>query len=111
MAVNSSSDSSDISLDGLEQQEAKQRMLDWLQHKGCGRERVNYKLRDWLFARQRYWGEPFPIIFPEGTQVSPRLPFGRHSSACVAHLFLLASASAKWQSPLGLSRWGLCSKA
>lgn len=72
VAVNSSSQSEDISLDGLPQQEAQQRMLAWLQRTGRGQAQVNYKLRDWLFARQRYWGEPFPIIFPEGSQVSLR---------------------------------------
>ena len=69
--MNSSIESGEVSLDGLAQQEAQERMLAWLQSTGCGREQVNYKLRDWLFARQRYWGEPFPIIFPEASQVCP----------------------------------------
>ncbi len=49
-------------LDGLGVDAAKQRMIAWLQEKGAGQARVQYKLRDWLFSRQRYWGEPFPIV-------------------------------------------------
>jgi leucyl-tRNA synthetase len=50
-------------LDGLEVEAAKSKMIDWLEKKGHGTRKINYKLRDWLFSRQRYWGEPFPIIF------------------------------------------------
>ncbi|HZY89238.1 MAG TPA: class I tRNA ligase family protein, partial [Gemmataceae bacterium] len=49
-------------LNGLEVADAKRKMTDWLESKGLGQRRVNYKLRDWLFSRQRYWGEPFPIL-------------------------------------------------
>ncbi len=49
-------------LNGLQVEEAKARMIDHLVEKGIGRRKVNYKLRDWLFSRQRYWGEPFPIL-------------------------------------------------
>ncbi|MCL4741245.1 MAG: leucine--tRNA ligase [Phycisphaerales bacterium] len=52
-------------LDGLHVAEAKRRTIDWLENKGIGRRRVNYRLRDWLFSRQRYWGEPFPIVWDE----------------------------------------------
>jgi len=60
-AVNSAND--EVSLNGLPTPEAKRRIIDWLERTGRGARKVNYKLRDWLFSRQRYWGEPFPIVF------------------------------------------------
>ncbi len=60
-AVNSAN--GEISLDGLEVAAAKAAMTDWLTAKGFGRAEVQYRLRDWLFSRQRYWGEPFPIVY------------------------------------------------
>ena len=52
-------------LNGLEKADAIGVICDWLEERGCGRRTVTYKLRDWLFSRQRYWGEPFPIVFDE----------------------------------------------
>ncbi|MDP1821347.1 MAG: leucine--tRNA ligase [Acidimicrobiales bacterium] len=52
-------------LDGLAIAEAKARIIDWLEEQGRGSRTVTYKLRDWLFSRQRYWGEPFPIVYDE----------------------------------------------
>src|SRR6266540_4145808 len=52
-------------LDGLPVAEAKRRIVDWLVEHGAGRAEVTWKLRDWLFSRQRYWGEPFPIVYDE----------------------------------------------
>jgi leucyl-tRNA synthetase len=60
-AVNSSN--AEIALDGLPTAEAKQQITVWLESKGLGQKTVNFKLRDWLFSRQRYWGEPFPILW------------------------------------------------
>jgi len=53
-------------LNGLPTSEAKARVIDWLEERGLGKGSVNYKLRDWLFSRQRYWGEPFPIVWRDG---------------------------------------------
>ncbi len=60
-AVNSAGN--DVSLDGLGVDDAKQRITQWLDAQGIGNRKVNFKLRDWTFSRQRYWGEPFPIVF------------------------------------------------
>ncbi len=55
-----------VSIDGLRVDDAKRKMIAWLEANDCGQAKVNYKLRDWLFSRQRYWGEPFPLIFVDG---------------------------------------------
>ena len=56
-------------LNGLSVEDARPAMIKWLEEKGCGRAKTQYKLRDWLFSRQRYWGEPFPVIhWEDGTQ-------------------------------------------
>jgi leucyl-tRNA synthetase len=58
-------------LNGLGVEEAKCKMIDWLERQGLGVRKVNYKLRDWLFSRQRYWGEPFPILHEVDARGTP----------------------------------------
>ena len=50
-------------LNGLEVKDAKQKIIEYLEEKGIGKKKVNYKLRDWVFSRQRYWGEPIPLVW------------------------------------------------
>ncbi len=49
-------------LNGLNKEEAIKKMIEWLEEKGLGKKQVNYRLREWIFARQRYWGEPIPVV-------------------------------------------------
>lgn len=65
VAVSSACESLDIN--GKTTDDAKQAIAAWLAEKNAGGPKVNYKLRDWLFARQRYWGEPFPVVYKEGS--------------------------------------------
>jgi leucyl-tRNA synthetase len=58
-------------LDGLRMDDARKKIIDWLESKKLGERKVNYKLRDWLFSRQRYWGEPFPIVHLEDGTIQP----------------------------------------
>lgn len=62
-AINSANDG--ISLNGLGVAEAKAKITEWLTARGIGEGTVNFRLRDWLFSRQRYWGEPFPVVYDE----------------------------------------------
>lgn len=63
IACNSKND--EVSFDGLNTEQAIQTAIDWLNNKGIGQAKTQFKLRDWLFSRQRYWGEPIPIMFFE----------------------------------------------
>ena len=55
-------------VDGMNKEDAINKMIEWLESKGIGKKKINYKLREWIFARQRYWGEPIPVIhYEDGT--------------------------------------------
>lgn len=67
--VNSSNQTVGIDINGLSKQQGIKKVIAWLEAQGIGEAKVNYKLRDWLFSRQRYWGEPFPIIHWEDGEI------------------------------------------
>jgi len=68
--VNSSSEETGLDINGLNKAAGIQKTVDWLGERGLGKATDNFKLRDWLFSRQRYWGEPFPVIHWEDGEVT-----------------------------------------
>jgi leucyl-tRNA synthetase len=67
--INSASGEKGISINGLDKEKGIKTIIDWLEKQAIGKATVNYKLRDWLFSRQRYWGEPFPVIHWEDGEI------------------------------------------
>jgi leucyl-tRNA synthetase len=67
--INSSNDRSGLNINGLRKDDGISKTIRWLVDKGYGEKTVNYKMRDWLFSRQRYWGEPFPVIHWEDGEI------------------------------------------
>jgi len=72
--INSSSSVTGLNINGLSSKQGASKVLDWLDSTGQGKKMVNYKLRNWLFARQRYWGEPFPVIYSDETGETVPIP-------------------------------------
>jgi leucyl-tRNA synthetase len=68
--INSSDRSTGIDLNGLNKEAGIEKITKWLELKNMGWAKINYKLRDWLFSRQRYWGEPFPVVHWEDGEIS-----------------------------------------
>ncbi|MFO7370070.1 MAG: leucine--tRNA ligase [Bacteroidales bacterium] len=67
--INSASEATGLSINGLSKEQGIQKVINWLQERQIGKATTNYKLRDWLFSRQRYWGEPFPVIHWEDGEI------------------------------------------
>jgi leucyl-tRNA synthetase len=69
--VSVNSESCDFAIEGMNSEDAKKATIEWLEKTGLGNRKIQFRLREWLFSRQRYWGEPIPIIFfPDGTKRS-----------------------------------------
>ena len=68
--INSSDSSTGIDINGLNKDAGIEKITRWLESKNIGKAKINYKLRDWLFSRQRYWGEPFPVIHWEDGEIT-----------------------------------------
>jgi leucyl-tRNA synthetase len=68
--INSSDNQTHININGLNKEAGIAKITNWLESENIGRAKVNYKLRDWLFSRQRYWGEPFPVIHWEDGEIT-----------------------------------------
>ncbi len=68
--INSSDEETGLDINGMNKEQGIQKTIKWLEENGLGKATVNFKMRDWLFSRQRYWGEPFPVIHWEDGEVS-----------------------------------------
>jgi leucyl-tRNA synthetase len=68
--INSANTETGLNINGLNKEAGIQKTVEWLENNGIGKATVNFKLRDWLFSRQRYWGEPFPVIHWEDGEVT-----------------------------------------
>ncbi len=68
--INSSNPDNKLDINGMNKENGINATISWLEEKGIGKSTVNYKLRDWLFSRQRYWGEPFPVIHWEDGEIT-----------------------------------------
>jgi len=68
--INSANESEGLDIDGMSKEDGLKTVIEWLESKNLGKATVNYKIRDWLFSRQRFWGEPFPVIHWEDGEVS-----------------------------------------
>ena len=66
ICINSTTSDKSFSIDGMQSDQAIPKMIEWLEQKGIGKKSIHYRLRDWLFSRQRYWGEPIPVVHEDG---------------------------------------------